>query len=385
MRRSIRWSVGAAVAALVAGASLPGAFAAGPAAHPAAGTAAKQAPFYANSMSWLGSQDAWLIGSGGCTGKPCSGVKATTDGGKTWTTIGSVPAHMLVQAHPKRSDVSEIRMATSSVGWAYGPKLYATTDGGKTWSNQPIPGGGAQIFSLAADSSGAWAVVSPCTYGKPICKQGLSLWTTTASGKGTWTKVDLTLPHAFEADVAANGTSVYLVVPQLEFGGTDLLYASTDGTTFTSRTQPCDNTDDIGLLQAVATTTKNVYLLCDGNPGFSKAVKTVYGSTDNAKTTTSLGTMGELGIQASLAASKSGNLAVASSSDGSFVYINDTKGGTTWTMPVGIGDGGTGWGDIQYVSNTTAWLVYAPADGFSPQDTLLVTHNAGQSWQQVHP
>jgi hypothetical protein len=88
--------------------------------------------------------------------------------------------------------------------------------------------------------------------------------------------------------------------------------------------------------------------------------------------------MGLFGIQAQLAASPSGNLAVASWSDGSFIYINDTHA-TAWSMVEGIGDGGAGWNDISYVSNTTAWVVYGPAD-FSNIGQVWVTHDSGQHW-----
>src|SRR5260370_17342543 len=88
--------------------------------------------------------------------------------------------------------------------------------------------------------------------------------------------------------------------------------------------------------------------------------------------------MGLFGMQAELAASASGNLAVASSSDGSFIYINDTHK-TAWTMVEGIGDGGAGWSDISYVTTTRAWVVYGPAD-FSNIGQLWVTRDAGPHW-----
>jgi photosystem II stability/assembly factor-like uncharacterized protein len=70
---------------------------------------------------------------------------------------------------------------------------------------------------------------------------------------------------------------------------------------------------------------------------------------------------------------------VASTSDGSFIYINDTKG-TTWTMTVASGDGGAGWNDIVYVTNQDAWVVYAPADFYADLGKLYVTHDAGRTW-----
>ena len=91
------------------------------------------------------------------------------------------------------------------------------------------------------------------------------------------------------------------------------------------------------------------------------------------------GTMGLLGIQTQLAASPSGNLAAASWSDGSFIYINDTQK-RDWTMVEGIGDGGSGWNDIMYTTGKEAWVVYGPADFFADIGQLWVTHDAGRTW-----
>jgi hypothetical protein len=54
------------------------------------------------------------------------------------------------------------------------------------------------------------------------------------------------------------------------------------------------------------------------------------------------GMMGANGYQSQLAVSRSGDLAVASVSDGSFIYINNTRGGTTWTTVWASSDGGAG-------------------------------------------
>ena len=72
---------------------------------------------------------------------------------------------------------------------------------------------------------------------------------------------------------------------------------------------------------------------------------------------------------------------MASWSDGSFIYINDTHK-KSWTMVEGISDGGAGWNDITYVSNTRAWVVYAPADS-SGMGQLWATRDGGQHWSPV--
>jgi hypothetical protein len=100
---------------------------------------------------------------------------------------------------------------------------------------------------------------------------------------------------------------------------------------------------------------------------------------NTGRTDTFAGTLGVHGIEAQLAVSRSGNLAVASWSDGSFMYINDTHK-TNWTMVIGSGDGGAGWNDITYVTKTEAWVVYGPADMPAAYGQLYVTRDAGRHW-----
>jgi hypothetical protein len=84
------------------------------------------------------------------------------------------------------------------------------------------------------------------------------------------------------------------------------------------------------------------------------------------------GTTGLYGIQAQLAVSPAGNLAVASWSDGSCLYINDSHT-KTWQMPVGRGDGGLGWNDIGYVTDAEAYVVYSPVSSLEGQGRLWVS------------
>jgi photosystem II stability/assembly factor-like uncharacterized protein len=347
---------------------------------PSGSSAPVPAGFKANSVTWLRAQRGWVLGAAACGAKTCSDVIGTTNGGTTWRLTGKVGAP-ITDLGTGKLGVSEVRFATPAVGWAFGPKLFQTTNGGKTWAAEPIPGHSKQVLDLASNANDAYAVTSDCTIGKALCPQPLGFWRISTKPGSTWARIPLNLPSNDAADVAVLGTSVYVVDNQLLHGNPDKLYASTDGLHFSARPAPCDHTKDIALLRAVPMSATRVALLCDGNPGFSKAVKTVFVSADTGRTDTFAGRMGLFGIQAQLAASPSGNLAVASSSDGSFIYINDTHG-KTWTMVEGIGDGGAGWNDITYVSNTQAWVVYGPA-GFSGIGQLWVTRDAGKHWGPV--
>jgi photosystem II stability/assembly factor-like uncharacterized protein len=275
--------------------------------------------------------------------------------------------------------VTEIRFDTPTTGWAFAPDLYRTTNGGRSWTREPVPGTGTkQVLALATTATAAYAVTSPCAYQAGLCKgAGLSVWRTGTLARESWVKTPLTLPMSNAADLSAFGSTLYA---DDVAGVGSYLYASTDGgVKFASRAVPCDVSQAIELAQAVATSASKVTLLCDGNPGLSQAVKTVYRSANTGKSDTSAGTMGLIGIQAQLAVSPSGNLAVASSSDGSFIYINDS-GGTSWSMPVGFGDGGLGWGDIVYVTDNEAWVVYSPGNNPYSIGKVLVSHDGGRHW-----
>jgi len=334
------------------------------------------AGFEANSVTWLSAQRGWVLGAAACGKNACAEVIGTTDAAMTWRLIGTVGAP--IAEFGGRPGITEIRFATPAVGWAFGTYLFRTSTGGKFWARVPIPGGGKQVLALAAGPTQTYAVVTGCAWGAGICPRPLSFWRIPTGGRGGWTRIPLRLPPNDGADVAVFGATVYVLDEQLQFGRPDLFYASTDGRHFTARPAPCNHAKDLALIQAVPMSADRVAMLCDGNPGFSKAVKTVYVSADTGKTDTYAGQMGLFGIQAQLAASPSGNLAVASTSNGSFIYINDTHK-QAWTMVEGIGDGGAGWNDITYVTNSQAWVVYEPADS-SGTGQLWTTHDAGLHW-----
>jgi len=334
------------------------------------------AGFEANSVTWLSAQRGWVLGAAACGKNACAEVIGTTDAAMTWRLIGTVGAP--IAEFGGRPGITEIRFATPAVGWAFGTYLFRTSTGGKFWARVPIPGGGKQVLALAAGPTQTYAVVTGCAWGAGICPRPLSFWRIPTGGRGGWARIPLRLPPNDGADVAVFGATVYVLDEQLQFGRPDLFYASTDGRHFTARPAPCNHAKDLALIQAVPMSADRVAMLCDGNPGFSKAVKTVYVSADTGKTDTYAGQMGLFGIQAQLAASPSGNLAVASTSNGSFIYINDTHK-QAWTMVEGIGDGGAGWNDITYVTNSQAWVVYRPADS-SGTGQLWATHDAGLHW-----
>jgi photosystem II stability/assembly factor-like uncharacterized protein len=355
---------------------------------PAAASASGGPPpgkFIANSTSWISPSTGWVLGQVSCgKNKVCSQVRQTVNGGKTWLIVGKIPAPIPKIGNPG-AGITEIRFATAEIGWAFTPDLYLTTDGGKSWKKTALPGDGKQVLDLATTAASVYLVVSPCAYETGICtSKPLTAWRA-LNAKPTWTQMKTPKLHInVSANVSALGNTVYVVNSNLDGPNhPSQLFASTDGgKTFTARPIPCTAEEEKTLIQAVPYSPTKVGLLCDGNPGFSKAVKAVYLSADNGKTDKFDGIMGLFGIQAGLAISPTGKLAVESWSDGSFIYINDNNK-AKWYMVIGSGDGGAGFNDITYVSPTTAFVVFGPADMFSGYGQLYATHDAGRHWALV--
>jgi hypothetical protein len=377
--------VAAAIAMTCAVALLPGTALATPGApgsHTGPGTPVP-ASFKANSVTWVSAQRGWVLGAARCGKNTCSDVIGTSNGGKTWQLTGTVKAP-IANVGKGRPGITEIRYSTPAVGWAFGPFLFRTGDGGKSWARMPVPGGGKQVLALAASGTQNYAVVSDCAFGKGVCPKPLSFWRIATKPGARWTHVPLNLPKNLAPDVAVLGKTVYVVDQQLEFGQPDKFYASTDGVHFAARPAPCDHAKDLALIQAVPMSATRVALLCVGNAGShapGDATKDVYTSANTGTTDTYAGATGPPGVTSQLAASPSGNLAVAALSAGSFLYINDTHQ-QAWTMVKGLSDS-AGWNDITYSNNSQAWVVYGPAD-LRGIGQLWATHDAGLHWSIVN-
>lgn len=335
--------------------------------------------FKANSVTWLSPQRGWVLGAARCGAHTCSDVIGTTDAAKSWRLVGTIPAPiaLLDGAQP---GIAEIRFATPAAGWAFGPQLFRTTTGGKSWAEVPIPGGGKQVLALAASPTQTYAVVSHCAWGTEPCPQPLSFWRIPAGARDGWVRIPVTLPANGGADIAVSGTTVYVVDTQLPSGGgRDAFYASTDGRHFAARPVPCNQAKDLALTQAVPMSATRVALLCVGDPGTpgpGDATKSVYTSANTGTTDRYAGTTGSPGFAPQLAASPSGNLAVAAVSGASFLYINDTHQ-QAWTLVKGLNP--APWNDFTYVTNRQAWVIYGAA-GTGGIGQLWVTRDTGLHW-----
>jgi hypothetical protein len=334
------------------------------------------AGFRAQSLTWVGPKQGWMLGDAPCGTSTCTTVVGTTDGGGTWNTLGALNAPLTLE---EETGVTELRFADALHGWAFWPAFWATRDGGLTWTKQRPPGGGRQVKALAGDSEGVYAVVSPCRLNRP-CSDPATLWRTTA-GNGSWTKVSVTLPVVTTAVLAVHGVVAYLAVPAGFALSADVLDVTLDGQQWSSRPDPCRPSQDETLVDVAPISDTKVALLCVGNPGFSKADKRVLRSKDTGQTTSPAGSTPREGIVSSLAVTPNGTLAVESWSDGSWIYRNG--GGQSWTTPVSLADLGEGWNDIVFTTNKVGWIIHGPAASPWLPGELWGTQDGGVTWAPV--
>ena len=126
-----------------------------PTTQPLAG-APVPAGFRPMSVTFVSTQQGWVLGSAPCATGRCPAIARTIDGGKTWTTIdapkttiGSEPG---VDVSGK--GITGIRFADLRDGWAFGPELWATHDGGKTWKRLDPFSGGAVVALASSHGNG---------------------------------------------------------------------------------------------------------------------------------------------------------------------------------------------------------------------------------------
>ena len=209
---------------------------------------------------------------------------ASSDAGQTWALVGKVPASITVGGEPEGAGVTDIRAVDADTAWAFGPKLFQTTNGGASWTKATIPGGGRQVLSLAASSAGAYARGGvPLHVRKRSVQASAEPLADDVADRQRLAEVNVDLPASLAADVSAYASSVY-VIDELADGVTpDRLYASTDGVTFAARPVPCNNAQDVGLIQAVPTSAADVAMLCDAPIGFGQGFKKVYRSSSTGE------------------------------------------------------------------------------------------------------
>jgi hypothetical protein len=184
--------------------------------------------FQPTSITFVGTGDGSVKGAvigqagipGHCATSVCTSLAGTSNYGQSWFGVSAPVAPGPTSA----AGVSQLRFATLSDGWAYGPALYETRRGGWPW--HPEDTYGQHVIDVEAVATRAFAVFGTCAgTGAAYATNctSYSLWTSVA-GSTTWTPVHV--PNAYQQLASASsassaapqlvisaGTTAYLLTP----------------------------------------------------------------------------------------------------------------------------------------------------------------------------
>ncbi len=237
------------------------------------------------SVSAVSVDKYWVLGTDECGASRCLALEMTSDGGRTFASLAA-PA---LAAAPdgvgaKGWIASEIRFGSGTMGWAYGGAgsesyFFQTTDGGKSWSRvTSIPG---KVLDLVAADGKAWAVVllSP----ENSTTQRFAIYSTPyGNSPQKWSPVALPLKDLggnAPSIVAQSGVVTILASGPSQPGGRDHVLITKAGSGFTDYQGPCSQ--DLG--GRLSNSVKAIWAVCPTGMMAGLSVSTDRGVTWQAQ------------------------------------------------------------------------------------------------------
>jgi hypothetical protein len=189
-----------------------------------------------DDLTWISPTQGWaLVDTPKCGQPTCTEVLGTSDGGGTWTRVGTIPAPSNC-ATCGLTGVSQIRFATALDGYAYDPGFFTSTDGGVTWTPQSGPyvvalePVGSNVMRISFTQTGC---PGPCDLAVQSAPVGSAAWQT--------------LTGPFESDsvqLVRQANEAYVARFANPAGGVGeahatLMLSQDGGTTWGERADPC--------------------------------------------------------------------------------------------------------------------------------------------------
>jgi hypothetical protein len=334
--------------------------------------------FAATSVTFVSPDEAFVLGTAPCAQAPCTSIVRTLDRGASW--IG-LPAPVVPVGEPAISSapvVWGIRFATPEIGFVFGDGLWQTTDGGEHWTRDPAAPHGS-ILSLAIVQGQVLVLTARCTAGG--CEK-TGLLSRRPLGGGPWAAVIRpTIGNLIDPDdLIDTQAGVAAVVV-----GNDVLVTPDGGLTYTLHRVPCAPLSGLPSV-AVTSATGGLVALCTDQGYTGHTIKQIFVSDDDGASWTQAGAPSPDGDGGTLAASPAGNVAIATASAASWLFYS-ADGGMTWRIVNEQLDGGAGWADLGFTTDTDGVVVRGPAvnDGNTQQrpGQLFLTSDGGAAWYQV--
>ena len=295
------------------------------------------AAFQPQSFTAISEFTWWLLGTAPCGGHSCAAIVQTTDGGPHFTRI---PA-------PPTGQVTNLRFADGSNGYAYGQQLWSTHNDGASWTQLHL---GTAIDDLAIADGYAYAIAFSHGRGRlmrsPVSRDAWTALPRVRAGllSGLWVQ----------------GPTVFIQ------SGSHLLVSNDQGTHFrrvggVRHAGDCSYDGGLQALWALCSTgmaPDEVLLSSDGGNTFRAAAQVPDGPINSF-------------------GAADGTIAVAS---GQGPLFRTTNGGATWTR---VSAPSAAWTYIGFSDPTHGVALGNFGTGGHQQNRLYYTINGGQSYHLV--
>jgi hypothetical protein len=349
-------------------------------AAPSPAASSRRLVFKPAAVSFISPGNGWVLGASGCSA--CAALRATTDGGRTWTALPS-PRVQLPFEHPRSGDIGDIAFADSRNGFLFGPALLVSHDGGKSWRREALPA----VQALDVGAGYAFALTQRAALGR------VSLWRSQI-GHDRWSPVSLpkeaaaplTITDSSEVQLAVQGGTVLLLRPG-DMGPTPThfgrLWLSNDsGVHWLTRRIPCKQGDGGAALVTIARGHPYTWLIdCWDNMQSSQAQDTqhhLYRTVNAGTSWNRLPNPTRHNEPDLLTDNGAGQIFLATIGGMGDTLVGSLDNGHRWKLLTRDGGSFYGWADLRFVTPKVGFVVgpthYAP-------EHLYRTGNAGRTWR----
>jgi hypothetical protein len=342
------------------------------------------AGFAATSVTFVSPDEAFVLGTAPCADAPCTSVVRTLDRGASWAGLPA-PAEPVGQPGLAAGTVVwGIRFANPQHGFVFGDGLWETTDGAQQWTRAATPAG-YWVLSLAIVQDQVLAIMARCTAADGCPQPGMLVRRPLDGGPWSLVASDVGVSLIDPDDLIATQAGIAAVV-----AGNDVLVTADGGLTLTRNPIPCplhSGAPSIAVTGTTGTTgTTGLAALCTGEGYTGHTIKQVYVSDDAGARWTLAGAPSPDGDAGTIAATTTGQLAIATASAASWLFYSG-RAGTSWQTVNEQYDGGSGWADLGFTTDTDGVVVHGPADSDGNRTQrpgqLFLTGDAGATWYPV--
>lgn len=325
------------------------------------------------SSTFVSAEDGWVLGSAPCANAHCGSVARTTDGGKTWKGIPAPKASVRTVWSLKAGDVSILRFADRSNGWAAGRGMYATHNGGATWRRVFVGPSTGTVLSLETGGGWVYALIQGCPpSGDGACPKSSRVYAARA-GSDSWTAVSPSLPTSENAQMlVVHGSTWYLATT----AGIRRASGASAPTTLPTPCRAVGGERATALIAVADTQHLDAVCVDAGGAGGSTGIQ-LYGSTDAGRSWRKAGGRHRVASNLTGVADNGHGVLLIAAASGTSVILRSTDDGRSLPQAkVSVPSGGFPWADLGFTTSSQA-TVTLPGHG------LYLSRDAGRSWARI--